>query len=60
MNANDEMSEAVFRASASDEGVRRRTIVKGAAWSIPVIAAAAAVPLLRQRLRLALRVALSG
>ncbi|MDR2323492.1 MAG: hypothetical protein LBE60_17825 [Microbacterium sp.] len=39
------------KSSASDPGrsssriIRRRTIVKGAAWSLPVLAAAAAVPL---------------
>ena len=32
-------------ASGANSGVSRRTIVKGAAWSIPVIAAATAVPM---------------
>lgn len=39
----DEIKDAA--ASEQTQGVSRRTIVRGAAWSIPVIAAASAMPL---------------
>lgn len=38
-------SQTEGRASLKTNGVNRRTIIKGAAWSVPVIAAVSAAPL---------------
>lgn len=40
----EELSSETTGATGSARGIERRTVLKGAAWSVPVIAAAVAAP----------------
>ena len=44
MLGNNSSAPEIRRASPTHAGVKRRTVIKGAAWSIPVLAATAAAP----------------